>query len=70
MVVVQSCVRLDAAFFNATCRVVPKRRHVCALHIKSPFVWRICDILNAGWHESRGRECSCHRFSQHFHHVL
>ena len=41
---------LDAAFFDATCRVVPKRRHVCAVQIKPRFVLRICSILNAGWY--------------------
>ncbi len=42
--------RLDAALFDATCRVVPRRRPVCALQIKPWFALRICSILNAGWY--------------------
>jgi hypothetical protein len=49
----ESVWRLDADFFDATCRVVPKRRHVCAVHSKTPPTLPISSVLNASWHSTR-----------------
>ena len=44
--------QLDAAFLDATCRVIPKRRHVRAVQVKKLLALPICCVLNARWYQT------------------
>ena len=44
--------RLDAAFLDATWRVLPEGRHVCAVPVERLRLLIGC-IVNAGWYQPR-----------------